>query len=253
MDGKRTFGRTVAPYLASVALLVGGCAGEEGQEGPPPETRQAILAETDSVLMELGGEAARRLERGQRWRMISSVGAGLPPPDFPAEALPEPDSRGAALVQAYCVQCHWIPAPQMHSADEWPILMRRMILRARTLHDRMGGPVTRGLVGEILLSGMASAEVPSPEDADTLLAYFQRYAMPAAEPGELGEGEDTDFYRQACGTCHETPSPKAHTGIEWEEVVGRMQSNMAVMSVEPLSDREVERVVSFLRERAAGE
>lgn len=252
MRGFVRFGVVPTVSIVLGSLLVGGCAGEEGA-GRTEQERQQILAEVDTVLMELGGEAAIRMGRGQRWRMISSIGAGLPPSNFQAEDLPDPDSRGARLVQAYCVQCHWIPAPQMHSADEWPVLVRRMILRAQTLHDRMGGPVTEGLVGEILLSGMASATVPSPADADTLLDYMRDHAMPAIDAAELGEGEAVDSYVRACGHCHETPDPGAHPAAEWEDVVGRMRANMFLMSVEPPTDRELDRIVRFLRQRASSE
>lgn len=204
-------------------------------------------------MVELGGEATAQLDRGQLWRMMSSIGAGLPPPMYRASDLPEPESRGAQLVGAYCVQCHWVPAPEMHSAEEWPVLMRRMELRARTLHERMGGPMTRGLMGDVLLSGMASAVLPSEEDADSLLAYFQRNAMPVVDPTTLGEGSEVEFYVGQCAVCHETPDPVAHTMEEWEQVVGRMRGNMAVMNVEPLSDEDVRRVLAFLEERVNGQ
>lgn len=242
--------------LAFVAILVltpfvtlaTGC-GEKEDQTRSPERREAVLAEVDAVMIELGGEAAAQLDRGQLWRMISSIGAGLPPPMYRASDLPEPESRGARLVGAYCVQCHWIPAPEMHSAEEWPVLMRRMQMRAQTLHDRMGGPLTRDLMGDILMSGMASAILPAPEDADSLLAYFQRNAMPAIDPEDLGEGREVDFFVDRCALCHETPDPAAHTMAEWNEVVGRMRANMAVMSVKPLTDEEVRRVLAFLEER----
>ena len=73
--------------------------------------------------------------------------------------------------------------------------------------------------------------------------------MPAIDEEELGEGPDTEFFLRECATCHEAPDPAAHTAEEWEEVVGRMRANMAVMSVDPLTDEEVRRVLSFLEER----
>lgn len=241
------------PFLALLVGIAASCTREPTPAAANGRDRQAVLAEVDTVLMELGGGAAMQLQRGQRWRMISSVGAGLPPPGFEAPDLPEAGSRSAALVEAYCVQCHWLPAPQMHSAAEWPVLQRRMLMRAQTLHQRMGGPMTEELMGEILLSGMASAAIPSPEDADSLLAYLQRNAMPAIDPADLGPGEETAFFVGRCGLCHETPSPAAHTASEWEAVVGRMQGNMALMGVAPLTDQEARRVLAFLKDRARPE
>lgn len=233
-----------------VAMTVGlgmavACAPE------PQATTEISLAGVDSVLAELGGVPTASLQRGQRWRMISSIGAGLPPSIFKAEDLPEPRSRGAGLLQVYCIQCHWLPAPQMHSAAEWPILLRRMEMRARTLEHRMGGPLTEGLTGEILMAGYTHPALPSAAEVDTIGAYVTRHALPAAKPGELETGAEAALFVEHCSICHEAPSPKAHTAAGWPTVVQRMQANMAMMGVQPLTDAEVDRIVAYLRTRAA--
>ncbi|MCK5438910.1 MAG: hypothetical protein KAI97_03150 [Gemmatimonadetes bacterium] len=234
----------VASTLFFVMLVFGGCSGPE----PPDAARD--LALVDSLLTELGGMPTAELGRGQRWRMISSIGTGLPPSSFKAENLPEPNSRGAQLVKAYCVQCHWIPVPQMHTAAEWPVLVRGMLIRAQTLENRMGGPLTEGLVGEILLDGMTSTQLPSPQDADTLLAYMQRHAIVAASPGELTDGPGAEAFIKQCSFCHDTPSPAAHSAAEWNGVVVRMQANMAAMGVEPLTSEQSEGIAAYLRSQA---
>lgn len=238
----RVQGARVALGFAMTAIA---CASE------PQATTEVSLAGVDSVLAELGGAPTASLERGQRWRMVSSIGAGLPPSIFKAEDLPEPRSRGAGLLQVYCVQCHWLPAPQMHSATEWPILLRRMEMRARTLEHRMGGPLTEGLTGEILLAGYTHTALPSAAEMDTITAYVTRHALPAARPGELGGGSDAALFVEHCSVCHETPSPKAHTAAGWQAVVQRMQANAAMMGVPPLTDAQVDRVVAYLSARAA--
>ncbi len=234
----------VAWALLLVMLVFGGCS--------PPERSEASLdlALVDSLLSELGGTPTADLGRSQRWRMISSIGTGLPPSSFKAENLPEPSSRGAQLVKAYCVQCHWIPVPQMHTAAEWPVLVRGMLVRAQTLKNRMGGPLTEGLVGEILLDGMTSTQLPSPQDADTLLAYMQRHAIVAASPGQLTEGPGRDLFIEQCSFCHDTPSPSAHTAAEWNGIVVRMQANMAAMGAEPLTGEQSEQIAAYLRSQA---
>lgn len=233
---------------ALVALLLWLTVGCERQETSSPPLRFSTV---DTVLVELGGISTEQLSRGQRWRMISSIGAGLPPSTFGTEHLPEPGARGADLLQAYCVQCHWMPAPQMHAAHEWPLLLRRMYMRAGTLRERMGGPLTEGAMGEILMSGMSSAEVPSPSDQDSLLAYLQRNALPTADRREIDNGADARLFIERCSVCHETPSPKAHTADEWAVVVGRMQGNMVWNGVSPLDESEAARLVRFLQSRAA--
>lgn len=248
--GESMTAKSVAAGIVGIllTLLLPGCG--PGPERPAGGDPEATLAGVDTVFSELGGIAMASLDRGQRWRMVSSMGSGLPPPNFNLADLPEPDARGATLLRAYCIQCHWLPAPQMHASDEWPILMRRMVMRAQTLHDRMGGPMTRGMLGPYLLSGMASAQTPSAEDIDSLVAYLRRNAMPVASPEELGTGPEAEFFEGRCGFCHETPSPQAHTAAEWPTVVARMRGNMAMMSVTPVTEDEARRVVAYLQDRA---
>lgn len=235
----------LVPLLAAVLYSTVACTGRE------EERRQAELAQADTLLAELGGVPTAGIERGQRWRMISSIGAGLPPASFVPENLPERDARGAAILEAYCVQCHWLPAPQMHTAAEWPLLVRRMQMRARTLRARMGGPHTSELVGKILLSGMATTELPSAADTDSLVAYLQRNALPAAGPGEPLDAPGGRLFVRVCRTCHELPSPGAHTPEQWNGVVGRMRANMVAMDVPPITDEEHRQIVAYLQERSA--
>jgi mono/diheme cytochrome c family protein len=227
----------------SLAHFLAGC----GRQAPD---QAATLALVDSILSELGGTPTANLERGQRWRMISSMGAGLPPSNFTADNLPEPGSRGAGLLQVYCVQCHWLPTPQMHSAAEWNVLVPRMLLRAEWLKYRMGGPLTEGLVGQVLMAGYTAADSPSEAQVDTILAYLQGNALPAAEPDELTPGPGRELFIRKCSVCHETPSPSAHTAPGWERVIALMQSIMSASNVPPLSTGELDVVSAYLRERA---
>ncbi len=216
-----------------------------------PEPQQTVdVAMVDSVLAELGGPLTASLERGQRWRMVSSIGVGLPPNDFKPEDLPEPGSRGAGLLQVYCIQCHWLPTPHMHSAAEWPILVRRNLLRMEQLNSRLGGPLTTGLVGEMVMTGYENPEIPAPADVDTLLAYLQRHALPVAQPGELTAGLGRELFIRKCSVCHETPSPRAHTASGWDRIIGEMQAIMAISDVKPLSNSELDAISGYLRERA---
>lgn len=139
----------------------------------------------------------------------------------------------------------------MHAAQEWPLLLRRMYMRAGALRERMGGPFTESTMGEILMSGMSTAEVPSPSDQDSLLAYLTRNALPTASRGEIGEGAEARLFIERCSVCHEIPSPAAHTSSEWAVVVGRMQGNMVWNGVRPLDEPELGRIVRFLQGRAA--
>ena len=249
-DGRRSGGRAASMCgllcALTVAWLAAGCQ-------PPERDEAAELAMVDSVLAELGGTLTARMERGQRWRMIASVGVGLPPREFTGADLPESGSRGAGLVQVYCIQCHWLPTPSMHSADDWEIILPRMYLRAQQLQNRLGGPLTTGMVGDIVMSGYESAAVPSEADADTLLAYMQRYGLQTAEPADLSPGAGRDLFVEKCSTCHATPAPGAHTVQGWERLVNQMQEYMRLMDLEPLTAQELDLVTAYLRERAGGQ
>lgn len=237
--------RRVVLWTVLATPLAGGC-GPRAEEPPP-----ATVAVLDSFLLELGHLPTASLIRSQRWRMISSIWVGLPPPGYSRDSLPEPRSDGAALLQTYCEQCHWMPSPRMHAAEEWPLLVRRMVLRARTVQERMGGPLTEEIVGsERLLEGMGVARLPSPEEEERLVLYLQAHALPTAAPGELGEGPEARLFERRCSVCHETPSPTANTAEEWPATMARMTRNMSVMGVQPLPAEEMERLLRFARTRA---
>ncbi len=238
---RRAWTRILAFIL--VAAVSVGCEASQPQQG-------VEVAVVDSVLSELGGPLTAGLERGQRWRMVSSIGVGLPPRNFRPEDLPEAGSRGAGLLQVYCIQCHWLPTPQMHSAAEWPILVRRNLLRMEQLNNRLGGPLTTGLVGETVMSGYQNPEIPSEADVDTLIAYLQTYALPVAQASELTAGPGRELFVRRCSICHETPSPRAHTATGWDRVVAEMQAHMAISDVTPLSNSELDAITAYLRERA---
>lgn len=233
-----------AALLLPITLLAAGCA------APKPAQPTFTVAAVDSVLGELGGPLTDSLSREQRWRLISSMGTGLPPQNFQLADLPEAGAYGANMLHVYCTQCHWLPSPQMHSATEWPLLVHRMLLRSQMLHGRLGGPVTQSLVGNYMVDIMKNVGTPSPEQVDSLLAYLQRNALPVAQPTELGSSADARVFVEKCSVCHQTPSPGAHTAGEWAQVVPRMQSNMARMGVPQLSVDDVNAVMAFLKAHA---
>jgi hypothetical protein len=186
-----------APLLVVLAVaMLPGCTPAEQEPRADAETQ---LEAMDALMVELGGRPTADLTRGQRWRLISSVGVGLPPSDYKEEDLPEPQSLGAQLVTAFCDRCHWIPAPQQHAASEWPLLMRRMHTRAETLGERLGGPITESLMGEYVLAGMATAPLPTEGDAGSFTGrawrgrghgflYYQVFGVPRHPVAEGSHG-----------------------------------------------------------------
>lgn len=228
---------------AALAAGVGACApAEQGTDS------EAQLASFDSLLADLGGPQTADLSRAQRWKLIASVGTGLPPASYRLEDLPEQGSRAVGLQQAYCLQCHGVSSPRMHSSDEWPVLVRRMLMRGAALGSRLGGPRTEGMVDGMLMAGLRTAELPPAEDVDSLVAYFQRNAFPAATESEIPDTPDAALYVEKCSGCHDTPSPAAHPADEARGLVARMSAMGAMLGMEQLTAEEQSRLVAFMQQ-----
>ena len=145
----------------------------------------------------------------------------LPPAVEPRD-LPEPHSEGARLAVRYCVQCHYLPSPQMHAADKWTTIVVRMVWR-------MQG---KGNLGELMREMMDHVEAPSEPEIVTLTRYLQKHAQKEMDPGhpalKTGAGQ---MFGIACSQCHALPDPRLHTAREWPDVVERMKRHMAWANV----------------------
>jgi hypothetical protein len=224
---------------------VGACS--PAAETPDDEAQLAFF---DSLLADLGGPQTEDLSRAQRWKLIASVGTGLPPASYRLEDLPEQGSRAVGLQQAYCLQCHGLSSPRMHSSEEWPILVRRMLMRGAALGSRLGGPRTEGMVDGMLMAGLRTAQLPPAEDVDSLVAYFQRNAFPAAAESEIPDTPDAALYVERCSGCHSTPSPAAHPADEVQALVARMSAMRAMLGMEQIAAEEQARLVAFMQQSA---
>ena len=85
--------------------------------------------------------------RSPHGKMLERI---LPPSIEPAE-LPEPRSEGARLAARYCVQCHYLPNPQMHTAAKWKPIVDRMVWRMRG----------HGNLGEVMKEMMVDVKAPT--------------------------------------------------------------------------------------------
>jgi len=264
MHGSSDVGSSTAPRrrrrsgLAAglcLLLLLGvglvACAGSGSGGAGQDRATGLVVAQADSFMADLAGAPFANLSQGQRWRAVASLGTGLPPSGFETSDLPEPESTGPGLLHAYCTQCHWLPTPQMHSAGEWPILLRRMGLRMQVLEHRVSGPLLDRVGGESLEASVMYRSLPSEAEMDTLTAYLTRNALPVASPGELPSTAEAGHFVDECSSCHETPSPTAHTAAAWDDVLTRMQENMRKMRVDTLSTRDMDRIRTFLQAHAS--
>jgi cytochrome c2 len=141
----------------------------------------------------------------------------LPPSIEPGE-LPEPGSEGARLTARYCVQCHYLPNPQMHTAARWQTSVERMVWRMRG----------KGNLGEVMKEMMERVEAPSDREVAVLTAYLQKHGQAEMDPAHPAlKSEAGQRYGIACSQCHELPDPRRHTAREWPGVVERMKRHMA--------------------------
>jgi len=140
------------------------------------------------------------------------------PPAVEPRQLPEPRSEGARLTVRYCVQCHYLPNPQMHTAERWDSVVARMVWR-------MQG---KGNLGGLMKDMMDKVEAPTDQEIAALTAYLKQHGqgeMDSLHPA-LGS-EAGKMYAIACTQCHALPDPRRHTSREWPGVVERMKRHIA--------------------------
>jgi hypothetical protein len=223
--------------LANVPLtfvaLGGLYVGMRVQRSVRPETYKRILRAVLFVLAcVLAWQGARwfvpsahaadaAVEQARRLWAKSPHGAMLErilPPAIEPRALPEPQSAGAKLTVRYCVQCHNLPNPRMHTAERWQSVIERMVWRMRG----------NGNLGETMKDMMAQVEAPTAAEAGTLTRYFARHAQKEIDPAHPALRTTAgQMFSIACSQCHAAPDPQQHTAREWPAVVERMRGHMA--------------------------
>ncbi|MDH5535843.1 MAG: hypothetical protein OEZ08_09795 [Betaproteobacteria bacterium] len=152
--------------------------------------------------------------RSPHGKMLERI---LPPSIEPAE-LPEPRSEGARLAARYCVQCHYLPNPQMHTAAKWKPIVDRMVWRMRG----------HGNLGEVMKEMMVDVKAPTEAEVISLARYLEQHGQAELDPTHPGlKSEAGQIYSIACSQCHALPDPRRHTALEWPRVVNRMKGHMA--------------------------
>jgi cytochrome c5 len=156
--------------------------------------------------------------RSPHGRMLERI---LPPAVQPNQ-LPEPRSEGASLTVRYCVQCHHLPNPQMHTAAKWQSTVERMVWR-------MQG---KGNLGALMKEMMAEVRAPAAGEVTTLTRYLQKHGQREIDPAHPALATTAgQIYGLACSQCHSLPEPRSHTAREWPAVVERMKRHMAWANV----------------------
>jgi cytochrome c5 len=142
----------------------------------------------------------------------------LLPPSLEPGQLPEPQSAGARLTARYCIQCHYLPNPQMHTSARWQPVVERMLWRMRG----------EGNMGALMKDMMAGVRAPGDAETATLVDYLRRHGQREIDPRHPALSTRTgQIYSIACSQCHALPDPQRHSAREWPSVVQRMQQHMA--------------------------
>lgn len=138
------------------------------------------------------------------------------PPGLKPEQLPDAGNPAASLMQNYCTQCHELPGPGRHTAEEWPQVLERMLV-IMDVADRFGG-----LLGNV--------KTPSAEEREQLRHYLVLHALKPLTQKPQGVGASA--FENHCSACHALPDP-AQYEIDWTVLIKRMQRNMQIMKYSP--------------------
>lgn len=200
---------------SAITLLVGGAC---------RSTRAPSLAGTDTA-------AASALSRSDSVLLAAAKNV-LPPPGIAPGDLPDPTSPGANLLTTYCDQCHDLPSPTMHSANDWPRVLRRMWLRMDRLPDSFR---------------IATAD----EGGRTILLDYLTTNALRVSGTELPPGPGRTEFATVCSRCHALPDVRLHSSYDWPSVFMRMERNMERMNVTLPTREETGKLLSYL-ERVSG-
>jgi cytochrome c5 len=156
-----------------------------------------------------------------------------------AEDLPDANTRGATVLTLYCAQCHDLPTPYMHTADEWPAILQRM--SQHTQETRSGGGM------------MAHVMMPSKKDWETLKGYLNSHALTPIVATDFSDLDSPDgqSFMHACSQCHAAPSPASHNRKQWPRIVLRMKSNMMAAHVETPDADTLTRIIDYLQSHSS--
>ena len=186
----------------------------------------------------MGGHGGMMGGEGMREMMQNMMGDILPPMN--PDQLPDPDSKGARLLQQFCTQCHNLPGPGLHTAAEWPAVVVRMNRRMQMM-SRQG----------MMMGGI---EAPDKQELATILGYLKTNAQkPLATRSAPGlETAAGKAFRDFCSQCHALPDPGQHNAKKWPGVVERMKGYMEPMGKRVPDEKTLREILGFLQRNAYG-
>jgi cytochrome c5 len=153
------------------------------------------------------------------------------PPGLRPDQLPDAGGPGAILMQGYCTQCHALPGPGRHSAEEWPQVLDRMLV-LMDVADRFGG-----LLGNV--------KTPASGERDQLRSYLVSHALKPMTGTPQGVGASA--FENHCSGCHALPDPAQYNHVDWPGQIKRMQGHMVVMKYSPPSADTMMQIQLYLQ------
>jgi uncharacterized protein len=181
----------------------------------------ALLWQSSAWLLPSAHAAATEAEQAQKDWARSPYGPMMTrilPRSIEPNDLPDASSTGARVMARYCVQCHYLPNPRMHTRERWTSVVDRMVWRMRG----------NGNMGALMKDMMARVKAPSDEEVRTLKRYLDANAQRPIDPSHPAlKTPAGEMFSIACSQCHAAPDPQRHTAREWPGVVERMKRHMA--------------------------
>ncbi len=216
-------GATFSALLAGLAMLTAACPSQSPNSG----------------MMGMGMNSDMK-------KMMRDMMGGTLPPGVAAKDLPDPESDGARLVSHFCAQCHDLPSPAMHTAEEWTLIAKRMFKRM-SMMSGMGGMGGMGRMGN-----MMGIDAPSEDERGTIVTYLRSHSLKPYGPNLIPESGTAGaaLFSRTCSQCHALPDPWLHNAGEWGGVVERMRLNMETMGKQGITDKEAGEIASFLSRNA---
>ena len=175
-----------------------------------------------SILFYVSGSAAEEWKAGTKKIVI--------PFGMTANQLPDPQSKGAALLATYCGQCHNLPSPKMHSTGDWPMRFEKMMDHAK------------------LMAGTSTAiKLPANKEKKDLVSYLEKNGFEGLPANSPLRGEPEVFnVIWFCSVCHAVPDPSQFPAKEWDKIVDRMNSFRKNQGREEMSNTDRKAVIDFL-------
>ncbi len=213
-----------------VALLVTGCLAVG-----------LVLAGTEFIRPAHESEAAQCAsppDQQELRSLLAELMKGSVPLGIEPQYLPSHGSRGANLLKTYCAQCHALPTPRIHSGNEWPRVVERMVFWAKTMETRPCPTLT--------------VKRPSQDEQGTIVDYLKQNAFEPlnSDPSVPVGGKGGTAYLALCSQCHDLPHPRQHLVPEWPSVVDRMQDYAFFIGRKTISDEDKAAITEFLQTKS---